>query len=110
MRARDLLAVNPAAPFGAQLLKLCVERLSVGAHTGIAETPVFAGWFGLGFQFRSGRDLVITPESKTWLVRWRFARRLREKEELSGLWTQRQNRFATDSPLERDGFEPSVPG
>ena len=23
--------------------------------------------------------------------------------------TQRQNRFATDSPLEEDGFEPSVP-
>jgi len=74
VRARDLLAVNPAAPFGAQLLKLCVERLSVGAHTGIAETPVFAGWFGLGFQFRSGRDLVITPESKTWLVRWCLSR------------------------------------
>jgi hypothetical protein len=28
----------------------------------------------------------------------------------SGLWTQRHNRFATDSPLEGDGFEPSVPG
>ena len=43
VRARDLLAVNPAAPFGAQLLKLAVERLSVGAHAGIAETPVFGG-------------------------------------------------------------------
>jgi hypothetical protein len=57
VRARDLLAVNPAAPFGAQLLKLRVERLSVGAHAGIAETPVFGGWFGLGFQFRSGHKL-----------------------------------------------------
>ena len=26
-----------------------------------------------------------------------------------GLWTQRKNRFATDSPLKEDGFEPSVP-
>jgi hypothetical protein len=29
VRARDLLSVNPAAPFGAQLIKLAVERLSV---------------------------------------------------------------------------------
>src|SRR6516225_6198100 len=27
----------------------------------------------------------------------------------SGLWTRWQNRFATDSPLEGTGFEPSVP-
>ena len=27
----------------------------------------------------------------------------------SGLWTRWQNRFATDSPLEETGFEPSVP-
>jgi hypothetical protein len=27
----------------------------------------------------------------------------------SGLWTRRENRFATDSPLEGTGFEPSVP-
>jgi len=27
----------------------------------------------------------------------------------SGLWTRRENRFATDSPLEGDGFEPLVP-
>jgi hypothetical protein len=57
VRARDLLAVNPAAPFDAQLLKLRVERLSVGAHAGIAETPVFGGWFDLGFQFHSGNKL-----------------------------------------------------
>jgi hypothetical protein len=25
--------------------------------SGIAETPVFGGWFGLGFQFRSGHKL-----------------------------------------------------
>jgi hypothetical protein len=58
VRARDLLAVNPAAPFGAQLLKLCVERLSVGAHTGIAETPVFAGWFGLGADSGGSRPRI----------------------------------------------------
>jgi len=57
VRARDLLAVNPLAPLGAQLLKLGVERLSVGAHAGIAETSVFGGWFGLGFQSRSGHKL-----------------------------------------------------
>jgi hypothetical protein len=51
VRARDLLAVNPAAPFGAQLLKLRIERLSVGAHAGISETPVFGGWLGLGFEY-----------------------------------------------------------
>jgi hypothetical protein len=61
VRARDFLAVNPAAPFGAQLLKLGVERLSIGAHAGIAETPVFGGWFGLGFQFRSGDKLRGSP-------------------------------------------------
>src|SRR6516164_5093097 len=27
----------------------------------------------------------------------------------SGLWTRRENRFVGDSPLEEDGFEPSVP-
>jgi hypothetical protein len=27
----------------------------------------------------------------------------------SGLWTRRENRFATDSPLEGDGFELPVP-
>jgi len=56
VRARDLLAVNPAAPFGAQLLKLRVERLSVGAHAGIAETAVFGGVVGPWFSiwFRSG--------------------------------------------------------
>ena len=43
VRARDLLAINSAAPFGAQLLKLRVELLSVRAHAGIAETPVFGG-------------------------------------------------------------------
>jgi DNA invertase Pin-like site-specific DNA recombinase len=26
-------------------------------HAGIAETPVFGGWFSLGFQFRSGHKL-----------------------------------------------------
>jgi len=40
VRARDLLAVNPAAPFGAQLLKLGVERLPVGANSGIAERAI----------------------------------------------------------------------
>ena len=43
-RARHFLAVNPAASFGAQLLKLGVERLPVGADAGIAERR-FAGEF-----------------------------------------------------------------
>ena len=40
VRARHLLAVNPAASLGAQLLKLGVEGLPVGADAGIAETAV----------------------------------------------------------------------
>ena len=51
VRARDLLAVNPAAPFGQQLLKLRVERLSVGGHAGISETPVFGAASALVFNF-----------------------------------------------------------
>jgi hypothetical protein len=40
VRARHLLAVNLAASFGAQLLKLGVERLAVGADAVIAEAAV----------------------------------------------------------------------
>jgi hypothetical protein len=57
VRARHLLAVNLAASYAAQLLKLGVESLPVGTDAGIAETAVFGGWFGLGFQFRSGDKL-----------------------------------------------------
>ena len=40
MQARHLLAVNPDASFGAQLLKLGVEGPPVGADAGIAEAAV----------------------------------------------------------------------
>jgi hypothetical protein len=40
VRAGDFLAVNPGSSFGAQLLKLGVERLAVGADAGIAEAAV----------------------------------------------------------------------
>ena len=44
MRAGHLLPVNfGGAACGPELLKLAVERLSVGAHAGIAETAVFGG-------------------------------------------------------------------
>ena len=59
-RTGCLLAVNLGAPFGAQLLKLRVERLPVGADAGIAEAAGFRGGFGLGFQFRSGHMLRKT--------------------------------------------------
>jgi len=41
VRAGHLLAVNPAASFGAQLLKLGVERLPVSADAGIADEAFF---------------------------------------------------------------------
>jgi hypothetical protein len=48
LRAGHLLAVNlGGATGGAELLELTVERLSLGADAGIAETPVF------GVRFRS---------------------------------------------------------
>jgi hypothetical protein len=35
------VAVNLGAAYAAQLLKLCVERLAIGADAGIAEAPIF---------------------------------------------------------------------
>jgi hypothetical protein len=46
LRAAGLLAVNRAAPFLAQLLKLRVERLPVGADAGIAEAAGRGVLFG----------------------------------------------------------------
>jgi hypothetical protein len=52
VRAGHLLSVNlGGASGGAELLKLAVERLPVGTDAGIADTAVFGGWLGLGFQF-----------------------------------------------------------
>ena len=45
-RARHLLAENLGAAFGAQLLKLRVERLTVGADAGIAEASFLLVIFG----------------------------------------------------------------
>jgi hypothetical protein len=43
VRARHRLAVNLGASRAAQLLKLGVERLSIGADADIAEAAVFCG-------------------------------------------------------------------
>src|SRR6516165_5006770 len=60
-------------------------------------------------------DLIASPSTRPY-PSLRSARRRTQSAALgldetaqSGLWTQRKNRFATDSPLEGDGFEPSVP-
>jgi hypothetical protein len=45
-RARHLLAVNLAATSGAQLLKLGVERLPVGADANITEKAILRVSFG----------------------------------------------------------------
>jgi hypothetical protein len=46
VRARHLLAVNLGATRAAQLLKLGVERLAVGADAGIAKMAVLRFIFG----------------------------------------------------------------
>jgi hypothetical protein len=50
-----LICLSASVP--AQLLKLGVERLPVGADAGIAEAAGFGGWLGLSFQVGSGHPL-----------------------------------------------------
>ncbi len=48
-RAAGLLAVNPAAPLGLQLLKLGIERLAIGADAGVSEAAL---WLCFGYILR----------------------------------------------------------
>jgi hypothetical protein len=61
-RAGCLLAVNLGAARSAELRKLSVERLSIGADAGIAETAGFRGRFRPGFQlgWRSYVTEIVT--------------------------------------------------
>ena len=56
-RAAHLLLICLSASVPAQLLKLGVERLPLGADAGIAEAAGFGGWLGLSFQVGSGHTL-----------------------------------------------------
>jgi hypothetical protein len=76
LRAALLLTVNPGAPLGAQLLKLGVERLPMGADVRIAEVSVLRMRIGhilrevYPFEFASATEMPESLNFRNRRARW----------------------------------------